>query len=101
MRPRVDLSDRARQDLDEMWEWLAVQNEEAANQLLMLLADKFLLLGDNPLLGKSRSEFWLELRSFVVKPYVIFYQPFDDGVEIVRVLHSARDVDSELLPTFG
>jgi len=32
--------------------------------------------------------------SFPVGRYVVFYQPQDDGVEVVRVLHSARDIES-------
>jgi toxin ParE1/3/4 len=28
--------------------------------------------------------------------HLIFYQPRDDGIEIVRVLHGARDIDSLL-----
>ena len=95
MKPRVKLSELAQADVDDLWEWLAGQNEEAANKLLAMLTDKFNLLAQRPLLGMSRPEYWLELRSFVAKPYVIFYQPLDDGVEIVRVLHSARDIDSE------
>lgn len=27
--------------------------------------------------------------------YVIFYEPLDDGIDVVRVLHSARDVDAQ------
>jgi toxin ParE1/3/4 len=36
------------------------------------------------------------LRSFPVGRYVIFYMPTPKGVEIVRVLHGARDADSAL-----
>jgi len=32
------------------------------------------------------------LRSFPVGSYVIFYRPMENGVEIVRVLHGARDL---------
>ena len=28
--------------------------------------------------------------------HLIFYRPVDDGIEIVRVLHGARDIDSVL-----
>jgi toxin ParE1/3/4 len=28
--------------------------------------------------------------------HLIFYRPGDDGVEIIRVLHGARDIDSVL-----
>jgi toxin ParE1/3/4 len=34
------------------------------------------------------------IRSFVVMSWIIFYRVDDDFVEIVRVLHSARDLDA-------
>jgi toxin ParE1/3/4 len=37
----------------------------------------------------------VNLRSLPVKRYVIFYQLTDDGVEIFRVLHCSRDIQSE------
>jgi toxin ParE1/3/4 len=27
--------------------------------------------------------------------YLIFYRPIDNGVEVVRVLHGARDIEKE------
>lgn len=29
-------------------------------------------------------------------PYILFYFPVDTGIEVIRVLHAARDVDREL-----
>lgn len=29
----------------------------------------------------------------MVRDYFIFYQPFAEGVEILRVLHSSRDIE--------
>jgi toxin ParE1/3/4 len=34
----------------------------------------------------------VNLRSFTVKNYVIFYQPITDGIEVLRVLYGARDI---------
>ncbi|MGH9942446.1 MAG: type II toxin-antitoxin system RelE/ParE family toxin [Pyrinomonadaceae bacterium] len=34
------------------------------------------------------------LRSYSVKNYLIFYQPFEDRIDILRVLHGARDIES-------
>lgn len=34
------------------------------------------------------------LRSHPHGNYVIFYRPIGDGIEIVRVLHGARDIDA-------
>jgi toxin ParE1/3/4 len=37
-----------------------------------------------------------DLRSFVVGRYLIFDRPLSDGIEVVRVLHGARDVEAVL-----
>jgi toxin ParE1/3/4 len=35
------------------------------------------------------------------KNYLVFYRPVPDGIEIVRVLHGARDIHSILAEDFG
>ena len=35
------------------------------------------------------------MRSFPFGRYVIFYAPVDGGIDVVRVLHSARDIDEQ------
>jgi toxin ParE1/3/4 len=35
-----------------------------------------------------------DLRSFPFGWYVIFYTPIQDGIDVVRNLHSARDVSA-------
>jgi toxin ParE1/3/4 len=44
-----------------------------------------------PQLGRRREELSPRLRSFPVGRYVIFYRPLENGIEIARVLHGARD----------
>ena len=51
-------------------------------------------LAKNPLMGRERDEVMPGLRSFPFKRYVIFYQPLQDGIDVVRVLHGARDIES-------
>ena len=36
-----------------------------------------------------------ELRSFPVSRYILFYELVTDGIALVRVLHSARDIPSQ------
>jgi toxin ParE1/3/4 len=43
-------------------------------------------------MGRARHELLVNLLSFTVKNYVIFYQPITEGIEVLRVLHGARDV---------
>jgi toxin ParE1/3/4 len=45
-------------------------------------------------MGRAREELAADLRSFPFGRYVIFYMPAQDGIDVVRVLHSARDVDA-------
>jgi len=49
-------------------------------------------------MGKSRDELAAGLRSFPIGQYIIFYQPVPGGVDIVRVLHGARDLDAIFNP---
>jgi toxin ParE1/3/4 len=50
-------------------------------------------LSKDPAIGRPRNELAKDLRSFPVGRYVVFYLPSPHGIEIVRVLHSARDID--------
>ena len=43
-------------------------------------------------MGRDRGELAPELRSSLVKPYVLYYRPLDDGIEIIRVIHGSRDL---------
>ena len=47
------------------------------------------------MLGRARGELEAGLRSFPFERYVIFYLPLADGIDVVRLLHSARDVDAQ------
>jgi len=52
------------------------------------------LLATQPLMGRARRELAPRARSFPFGRYVIFYEPIDDGIDVVRVLRSGRDVDA-------
>jgi toxin ParE1/3/4 len=55
-------------------------------------------LAKNPLMGTARDELLPNLRCFSVGNYVIYYRPVADGIDVVRVLHGARD-ESNLFGT--
>jgi toxin ParE1/3/4 len=52
------------------------------------------LIASRPKMGRERPDLKPNIRSFVVMSWIIFYRVDDDFVEIVRVLHSARDLDA-------
>ena len=49
-----------------------------------------------PMMGRARPEIAPDLRSLPFKRYVIYYLPLHDGIDVVRILHSARDLDGLL-----
>ncbi len=90
----IKVATAAEADLIEIAEYIAHDNAEAARKIIKEITAKFALLRDNPLIGREQNRILVNLRSFAVKKYVIFYQPFDNGVEILRVLHSSRDIEN-------
>lgn len=90
----VKISASAAEDLKDIWEYIAQRNENAASKLIKEIKNKFILLRDNPLAGREQDKFLVGLRSFVLKNYFIFYLPLDDGIDVLRVLHSSRDIES-------
>ena len=93
--PTLIVSPLAEEDLEEIWSFVAERDVEVADRLMDEITGRFDHLLAYPEAGRARHELLVNLRSLPVKRYVIFYQPTDDGVEIFRVLHGSRDVQSE------
>lgn len=94
---KVFRSPQAIEDLDDIWLYIARDNIDAADRWLDVLLDKARRLADRPSLGRLRPELAPNVRSLPVKAYVLYYRPVERGIELVRVLHSARDVESKPL----
>ncbi len=91
---RFKISRQADLDLEDLWVYLAQYDAVKADQLLGEIFNKFPMLAQFPSMGKMREEIAQGLRSFPVKPYIIFYKPMIGWVEIVRILHQSRDIDN-------
>lgn len=50
------------------------------------------LYAGNPLLGEVWSDLEEEVRAFRVGRYLALYQPIENGIEVLRILHTARDI---------
>src|SRR5277367_3821845 len=85
---------RALNDLVDIWTYIAESSTDQADAFVTLLDNKFKILARQPTMGRTRSELAIDLRSFAVGRYIIFYLMGRRGVEIVRVLHGARDIES-------
>lgn len=92
--PEVLRRPEAEADLDEIWLYIAQDDPDAADRFLDFIEERCQLLAENPLMGRSRPELAPGLRSFPAGDYIIFYSPIQGGVEIVRVVSGARDIDA-------
>jgi len=79
-------------DIDDIWNYIANDNISAADHWVDKLDEQFNLLALQPLMGRARDDLTAKIRSFPMGRYVIFYLPLANGIDVVRVLHSARDV---------
>ena len=88
------LTCQAQADLDEIWLFIAEDNIEAADRFHDLLLSKFLTLAEQPLMGRTLGQLRPNMRGFPVGSYVIFYRDTPEYIEIIRVLHGARDIEN-------
>jgi toxin ParE1/3/4 len=87
-------TDQAETDLAEILDYLEERSPQAAERLATAIDDRCGLLSQLPLLGRTREELGSGLRSVVVEQYVLFYRVTAIAVEILRILHGARDIDT-------
>jgi toxin ParE1/3/4 len=83
-------------DLAEIWEYIRGDNELAADRFIDEIEAHCDLLRDSPELGRDRShDLQVGIRSFPFRNYSVFYRVESEVIEIVRILHGARDVPAE------
>lgn len=87
---RLVRSPRAREDLIELWSYIAADSPGAADRLLDEIGDKLRMLAASPRLGPARPDIAEGVRLFPVRRYVILYRELPDGIEVVRVVHGMR-----------
>ncbi len=88
------LSRMAAADLERIGDYIAVGNPAAAEAFVRDMVAKCELLASSPGIGRDRSDIRPNTRSFPVGHYVVFFQVVPDGIEVLRILHGARDVRS-------
>ena len=91
---RYQLTKEADNDLLEIWLHISQDDFDAAESVLAEMLGKFEILAAHPKLGHLRPELAPTIRSFPAGRYILFYRDIRGGVEIIRVLHGARDIDS-------
>lgn len=89
---QLRVTNEAKADLIEIWLYVSQNNESAADVLINKITGKFNELLANPGMGRERIDIAPLVRSFPVSNYLIFYRLVEEGIEIVRVIHGARNI---------
>ena len=103
MKRAIRVRPAAERDIDEQAEYLAVHGDvEMALRFYRAAEETLRLLSERPRIGSGirfRSRFLPGIRWFPLKGFpkhLVFYLPVEHGIEIIRVLHGARDLESLL-----
>lgn len=95
--PRLVILPAARADLIEIGDFIAQDNPERALSFLAEIEAKMQEAAERPESFPARDDVCAGLRSARHGRYLVFFFNADEEVQIVRVLHGARD----LLRIFG
>jgi toxin ParE1/3/4 len=88
---------KAANDLDGITGYIAADNPEAAERVRRIILNTADFLAQHPELGRRirqaaarhRQIRWFPVPKF--PNYLVFYQPFQETILVVRVLHAAQD----------
>ena len=91
---RIVRSPAAETDLIEIWLNIAKDNPLAADRFLDAIAERILQLATFPESGPSRPDIGTEVRALTIGNYLVLYRLAEQRIEIVRIVHGARDVSA-------
>ena len=86
-----DFHPEARTELDEIWEYIALDNPDAAERVIAEILDAIRNLIPFPFVGHKRPDLTSRpLRFIVVYEYLIAYAPAEKPLWVVAVIHGHR-----------
>jgi len=84
-------------DLDDIDSYLYRRSQAAADRVRDGINTTARRLAASPGLGRPRPELGPGIRSFPTSDgYIIYYLPTGGGIEVQRVIHGSRNVDSTM-----
>lgn len=97
---RYQFTPQATSDLANIWAFIAQDSREAADRVEEAVFRACDLLAHSPFSGRVRTDLTsFPVRFWVVYPYsnyLIVYDPKRKPLQVLRILHGARDIPSVL-----
>lgn len=88
------ITDPARKDLDDIYDYIAQDSPAAAETFVTGLVGSLYEMADLGLTGSPRDWVRPGLRLHVHGKYCAYFRVTDDDLVVIRVVHGARDVDA-------
>jgi len=100
-RPTYQVTPQAELDIEEVVQYISLDNPTAALMMLERFYDAFRLLAENPSIGHTRADLTgQDVRFWNVKPrYHVIYSTQFQPLMIVRVLPADMDIAREMSST--
>ena len=88
------ISRRAKEELRQLWRYIAAENPAAADRLLLRIDDKLQILRDFPDIGTMRDDIRPGFRMLVEGNYLLLYEhdAASNSVELIAVVDGRRDL---------
>lgn len=87
----------ADRDLDDLWDYIAEDNVEAADRLVAGLFEAFEALARTPGMGHKREDLTkFPVLFWPVGNYLVIYRAEENLVEITAIVHGKRDIPAFL-----
>ena len=83
-------------DLADIWLSVAKDSPRAADHFLDAIAERILQVAVFPESGPRRPGIGADTRALTIGNYLILYRLAEERIEVVRVVHGARDVSTLL-----
>jgi len=92
VRFRYRLAASARRDLQEISDyWTSEAGEHVALQVIAAILETVITISRQPKAGVIAEAFGPGVRKFLAGNYMLYYQAYRAGIEILHVFHGKRD----------
>lgn len=95
---KLQISQPARDDLVDIWEFVAEHDELAADRYIDRLRLRARELIRYPHLGRMRREIHPGIRRLLFRNHLIFYRAKMASIQILRILHGSMDLPNQDFP---
>lgn len=92
---RIVRSPKVEEDLNAIYDWIADSSPVNADAYIERIVAVMNRLAEMPRMGSLRLPSHPDVRSFPVGNHLVFYRSIEDGIEIIRVIHGARDWEND------